>query len=353
VAFIDSGRNVLVAGSTNVSEPIREIANQCGIDFDGEGTAVIDHFNSDASDPTGQHTLIASSHWTKTPVILGKGPSAPVLFSGVGHATSEGTRLLTNVLTASDSAFSARPGAKIEECPQSAGRDTLLVTALQARNNARAVFAGSLDMFSDKFFNAAVKTDDTEAKKSGNEEFCIELSKWTFAERGLLRSRDLSYHIKGSNVKNPQQVRIKDNLEFSIVLEEFSLAADAWVPFKADNVQLEFTMIDPYQRINLKHDGKGVFSTSFMTPDVYGVYKFVINYWRVGYGNLEVSHQVSVHPFRHNEFERFIDVAYPYYLSALTTFFAFFIFGIVFLYTKDDAHVSASASSSSAEKKDN
>lgn len=40
-------------------------------------------------------------------------------------------------------------------------------------------------------------------------------------------------------------------------------------------------------------------------------------------------------PFRHNEFERFIDVAYPYYTSALSVFVAFFLFGLVFLYTKD------------------
>lgn len=70
--------------------------------------------------------------------------------SGIGHAATEGTRLLTKVLTASETAYSANPGDKIEEYPQSAGKDTLLVTALQARNNARVVFSGSLDLFSDK-----------------------------------------------------------------------------------------------------------------------------------------------------------------------------------------------------------
>ena len=44
--------------------------------------------------------------------------------------------------------------------------------------------------------------------------------------------------------------------------------------------------------------------------------------------------QVSVRPYRHNEFERFLVAAYPYYMSVFSTMAAFFVFGIVFLYHK-------------------
>lgn len=37
------------------------------------------------------------------------------------------------------------------------GKNTLLIAGLQARNNARVVFSGSLDFFSDAFFNSAVQ----------------------------------------------------------------------------------------------------------------------------------------------------------------------------------------------------
>lgn len=37
------------------------------------------------------------------------------------------------------------------------GTNTLLIAALQARNNARVVFVGSLDFFSDQFFQASVQ----------------------------------------------------------------------------------------------------------------------------------------------------------------------------------------------------
>jgi len=47
------------------------------------------------------------------------------------------------------------------------------------------------------------------------------------------------------------------------------------------------------------------------------------------------SHQVvPVRPFRHDEYERFITAAYPYYVSAASTMAAFFLLGIAVLYTK-------------------
>lgn len=41
--------------------------------------------------------------------------------------------------------------------PHAVGRNTLLLAGLQARNNARVLFSGSLDFFSDAFFNSAVQ----------------------------------------------------------------------------------------------------------------------------------------------------------------------------------------------------
>ena len=48
-------------------------------------------------------------------------------------------------------------------------------------------------------------------------------------------------------------------------------------------------------------------------PDVYGIYKFRVQYRRPAVSVLQLSDQVSVRPFKHNEYERFIGQAYPYY----------------------------------------
>lgn len=50
IQFIDSGRNVLVAADTNVTDTIRELANECGLDFDdhnvNEVIAACTHFDN-------------------------------------------------------------------------------------------------------------------------------------------------------------------------------------------------------------------------------------------------------------------------------------------------------------------
>ena len=48
--FIDNGGNVLVAASSAVGDPLRELATECGLEFDDTNTAVIDHLNYDVSD---------------------------------------------------------------------------------------------------------------------------------------------------------------------------------------------------------------------------------------------------------------------------------------------------------------
>lgn len=39
-------------------------------------------------------------------------------------------------------------------------------------------------------------------------------------------------------------------------------------------------------------------------------------------------------PYRHDEYERFILAAYPYYASAASTMAAFLVLGLAFLYGK-------------------
>jgi len=340
ISFIDSGRNVLIAANNNITEPIREIANLCGIDFDEDQTVVIDHFNSATGIDNGDNTIITSNNVISSPVIVGRSSyTSPILYSGIGHAYSgsnaDSSPLLYKVLTGSSTTYSHTPSQRVKTYPQSAGTDTLLVTGLQTRNNGRVVFSGSLDLFSNKFFSSRVMVNG-KSEKSGNEEFAVELSKWNFQGRGLLRAYGLTHRLADrSGQVNPLTYRVKDQIEFSVTIEEYDVSTNTWLPFIGSDVLLDFVMIDPYLRLYLKHDNKGHFSTKFQLPDVYGVYKFVIHYQKLGYTFLDLTQQVSVHPFRHNEFERFIDVAFPYYASAFSMMAAFFIFGFVFLYQKE------------------
>ena len=72
--------------------------------------------------------------------------------------------LVLSVLHASSTAYSYQPDVQVDDYPLAVGTNTLLVAGLQARNNARVVFVGSIDFFSDEFFTAAVQKAGTTKK---------------------------------------------------------------------------------------------------------------------------------------------------------------------------------------------
>jgi oligosaccharyltransferase complex subunit beta len=68
-------------------------------------------------------------------------------------------------------------------------------------------------------------------------------------------------------------------------------------------------------------------------PDNFGIYKWVIDYHRQGYSHVFVNETISVRPYRHDEYERFLFVAYPYYITAFSLIAAFVLFGIIFMHS--------------------
>jgi len=131
--------------------------------------------------------------------------------------------------------------------------------------------------------------------------------------------------------RNSLVYRIKDEIRYSMIVEEYKNGG--WHDFKADDMQMEFVMLDPYVRKTMQHV-KGRFVADFMAPDSYGVFKFRVMYRRTGYSVLHAETQVSIRPFKHNEYDRFIFSAYPYYISALSATLAFFIFSVLFGFSK-------------------
>ncbi|XP_074654507.1 dolichyl-diphosphooligosaccharide--protein glycosyltransferase 48 kDa subunit-like [Tubulanus polymorphus] len=335
-SFIDGGGNVLVAANSNIGEPIRELASECGVEFDEEKTAVIDHLNYDVSD-TGKHTTIVANpdNLIKSEMMVGKEKVAPLLFRGIGMVADPENPLVLSVLHASSTAYSFNPDKNIDDYPHAVGKNTLLISALQARNNARVVFVGSIDFFSDQFFTSQVQNSNNGQlfAKSGNQELATSVSQWVFKEKGVLRVGKVSHHKQGE-VEPPRAYTILDNVEYTIQIEKYD--EGKWVPFDADDVQLEFVRIDPFVRTTMPHKG-GNYKAKFKLPDVYGVYQFRVEYNRIGYTHLFSTTQVSVRPLEHTQYERFIPSAYPYYASAFSMLAGVFIFSFVFLHYKEDS----------------
>mmetsp|Transcript_31740 Transcript_31740/g.53546 ORF Transcript_31740/g.53546 Transcript_31740/m.53546 type:complete len:461 (+) Transcript_31740:33-1415(+) len=355
-SFSDQGGNVLIAVNRDVTDGVRDLVEGFGISLDKKGTEVIDHFETVATmDSSLQHThFLARSVSADSSVILGgytSSKSAPVLYHGIGQTILDKESILAlKVLQGNPSTYSSTPNKAVGDSLESAGLDTLLVSAIQGRNNARVVVAGSLDMFTNAFFRAEIT--------AGNQLFCGELSKWVFGEVGVLRFRDIT-HFRSDGVppdvilhekerpdlpqslypdpeitRNSLVYRIKDEIVYSMTVEEFRNGA--WQAFSADDMQMEFVMLDPYVRKTMTSDAStGRFSATFIAPDSYGVFKFRVMYRRPGYSVLHAETHVSIRPFKHDEYERFIFSAYPYYSSALSATIALFVFSFFFLFSSD------------------
>eukprot|EP00274_Cyanoptyche_gloeocystis_P003891 CAMPEP_0196660734 /NCGR_PEP_ID=MMETSP1086-20130531/41097_1 /TAXON_ID=77921 /ORGANISM="Cyanoptyche gloeocystis , Strain SAG4.97" /LENGTH=443 /DNA_ID=CAMNT_0041995305 /DNA_START=50 /DNA_END=1381 /DNA_ORIENTATION=- len=347
LAYIDSGHNMLVAASPATSSFTKELAAECGVKIDKVNSYVIDHFEFDASDISGNHTLITATNVIMNPVIVGSEPfESPILFRGVGMKKMDSNALVTKILTAPTTSYSFVPDKAADDKLLATGADIVLMAAMQARNNARVTIAASLDMFSNALLASPVTKLNADAStttfsKSGNAQFVTAVTKWTLHERGLLRAQNVRYGIVGGE-EFPRAFRVKDELYYKVQIDEFK--DGKWAPFAADDVQLEFIMIDPYQRVTLRHDGKGTFFTTFPVPDVYGVFKLDLKYRRLGYTTIFLSNQVAVRPFDHNEYERFIVSAYPYYASIFSMMSGFVVFCIVYLYSKDSSSKASTSS---------
>jgi len=336
--FVDDGNSLLVAASSSIGAPLKELGSECGIEFDEEKTAVIDHHNFDSSDD-GQHTLILADakNAIKSKKIISSAIESPLLFQGVGMVADQDNPLTLDILSASSTAYSYYPDNAITEYPHAVGKSTLLIGGIQARNNARAVFSGSLDFFSDKFFMSGVQngavSDSKYFSTSGNSKFAFDLALWTFKQNGVLRVVGVEHHRVGEDTP-PAAYTIEDKVIFKIKVEEFY--DGKWQPFQAADVQMEFFRIDPFIRINLNSSSDGTFSTQLTLPDVYGVFQFKVDYDRVGYTHLKSITQVAVRPKMHTEYERFIPSAFPYYASAFSMMIGLSVFSFIFLHFKDD-----------------
>uniref|UniRef100_A0A8R1I2G6 Dolichyl-diphosphooligosaccharide--protein glycosyltransferase 48 kDa subunit n=1 Tax=Caenorhabditis japonica TaxID=281687 RepID=A0A8R1I2G6_CAEJA len=337
--FVDAGGNVLVAAGSNIGDALRELAVEHGFEFDEFGTSVVDHFNYDVKLDGGDHTTIVvkDNQLINSELIVGNSAKLnPVLFKGVGLSAGKLNNLALKIVKADGTAYSHDPKASPVKNPSLAGSRTLLVGGLQARNNARIVFSGSVDLFSDAFFAAQVNPSNPIVKAkgvvSGNAEFAASISKWVMKESGVLRVNSVNHHKKGETVPPAEDYFITDDVVYTINIEE--LKNGKWVPFQGKDVQLEFVRIDPFVRQTMKNIN-GRQTAAFKIPDVLGVYKFLVDYRRVGYTHVYDVQQVSVRPLWHTQYERFIRSAYPYYASSFSMMFGLVLFSIVYLYHKD------------------
>lgn len=326
--YVDNGGNLLVGLDGRVTDTVRSTVAEFGVESDTEETAVIDHFNYSTDHDEGDHTTLsysASGFYSDSKPFqpaLGK-PTDKLLFQGVGLQVAKTNQLVAPIMTASKTAYSWTPNKVVTSMPMVLGQEMTLISALEAKNNARVVVSGSLKFFSDEF-------------SDNNEAYALQLALWAFQRVGVLKLENVR-HFLSENKETLETYTIFDKITYAVDVFELEADSGKWLPAKDTDLQVEFTRIDPFvRRFLTKSSGSSNASQSidFILPDTYGVFKFIIEYKRVGYTYLQNSVTVPVRPLQHTQYERFIVSAYPYYAGAGSMLVGLFLFSFVFLYHK-------------------
>jgi len=136
-----------------------------------------------------------------------------------------------------------------------------------------------------------------------------QLTRWATHQSGVL-SIDSVTHSREGESESVEIYKVNDRVRYSV---QFKPGQS--VP---DDAQLEFVMLDPYWRIPLvpEPNQPNALSATFNAPDQHGVFTLSLDYRRAGYSFLSHKITVSVAPPRHDQFDRFITGAAPFYLGA-------------------------------------
>ncbi|KAL7748652.1 oligosaccharyl transferase glycoprotein complex, beta subunit [Sorochytrium milnesiophthora] len=340
VQYINDGGNVLMATDAGMSDSHRELAYELGVEFDDSDTLVQDHFHHHSArvgNKRADASYVLSKHMVADTAVVSDAvrASGSVMFHGVAHKLiAPDNYLLHTVLSAERTAVTGEPNRPLPKEPFAAGSGIGLVSALQARNNARVVLTGSLQMFSDQF----LKAQGESGVSIINTAFVEQVSRWTFHEKSVLRVANTKHARAGEHAPR-DHYRIKDHIVYNITIQEWNGAR--WTPYLASDVQFEAIMLDPYIRQTMTtafvSSSAATYTAKLHLPDVYGVFTFRVDYKRTGLTWLLASELVSIHPYRHDEYPRFLAVAQPYYASAFSQMAAFIVFSVLWLANKDPA----------------
>ncbi|GAA5917078.1 hypothetical protein JCM8208_003255 [Rhodotorula glutinis] len=317
---LQGGTNLVLVASADAPELWRDFAREFEVDLGDRGQHVVDHLAFDALGDDGSHTLLslapADSPAPFVSAATRQGPN--ILYRGASHAVGRHP-LLTPLLRAGPTAFlaDAASGTASSDA-RSAGSSLALVSAFQARNNARALFVGSAQLFSDELLNRP---------DSGNLAFSLDILSWAFQKTGQLRLADLTYRAVG-HVHGAPSLRVGTELHVK-------LAVAAAPAYDADDLQLEFGMLDPHVRVPFVRSpapqddvatNTTDFRAAFVVPDRHGVFTLRVDHRRPGWTSVDVSKAIPVTPPRHDEYERFIAGALPWYGGAASVSALFLVF---------------------------
>ncbi|SCU88998.1 LADA_0E13146g1_1 [Lachancea dasiensis] len=316
LAFLNNGGDVLAMTSPDgVADNVRVFLNQLGIYPSPKNFVLKDYMHATDDD----NSLLLSSSSILNEHVVTKG-NYELKYKG-SAALLDNSELIIPVLQAPRTSFTEDSQKANEKW--TVGTQGYAAVSFQSLYNSRVSWVGSDSFFSDR-------------SSSPNSQFVDELMKWTFSEKSVLKSVGGSHvHLSGLDYADVPY-KINDQVVYKIGLSEWN--GEFWVPFMADDVQLELRMIDPYYRItlvpNTSTDCVQYYSSGEINlPDHHGIFTFSVNYMRSGLSFVSERDVKAIRHLANDEYPRSWEITNSWvYLTAIYSVIgAWSIFVVLFL----------------------
>lgn len=338
--FVDFHHNLMIFANNKSRKITRDLANEFGVDFEdigytlqgGQAPAQANQGGFKTRDVAWSSNLFEPLERVFTKL------DRPVLIEdGLGSVidSNKNNQHVFPILRADKGSYSFNADAEPRhETGLVSGEQLTVVAGYQTTYNQRIVLSGSLEMCSNKAMLANRDPKLQTIQSSPNFILCTEMVEWNLQERGVLRYDNVRHNKKGDTPdqnNNPENYKRQVDIEYYIDI--YQKKGDQWVPFVADDVQFQFTMLDPYYQVALEQPDRNspTFTYSLKTPWRLGIFRFHVDYKRYGLTYIDERMEVSVIQLRHDEFPRYETTGYPYYANVFVLMFSTFFFVLYFI----------------------
>ncbi|CDK26472.1 unnamed protein product [Kuraishia capsulata CBS 1993] len=317
VEYVNDGGNLFgVTSSAGAQLDLEKFLGEVGI-YTNAKFKLFDHFNEDSTkegsvlikDPEFQNKIVVPSSVDQ------------ISYSGSAALLSNSEYLIPILKAPKTSyTYNAAIGPVGSDSVWTSGDQGYLIVSFQALNNARVTWLG----------------DDNLIKDSKYDNLAKDLVSWTFQYRGVIKSVSTSHE---NVVTGLESYKVKDFAKYEIEISQWSSEENTWVPFEADDVQVEFIMLDPYQRVNANvtssDEEKTLFTAVFQIPDQHGMFTFSVDYKRPGLSFIDEKIVVPVRHLANDEYPRSWEItnSWVYLTSAVAVIIVWFAFVTVFIFS--------------------
>lgn len=277
----DEGHNLMIIADKNVNSYLRNLVTEFGVDFDDYDSQVKDslylhsskaYLNPDLVELRDNEIIVTKNVIPVKNVF--RHPNNYILYEGIGLEADSHNNYLFTALRAEDNTYSVNSNNGLY---YNFGEKIKLVAAYQGKNNKRVTISGSSSLCSNKFYFLS-SIDGTDPLNSPNAQFCHDLIFWNTQKTGVLKYENVR-HQRKSDGKTLDIYRIKDEIEYMVDIYEYDFKTDSWKPYLTDDLQIEYTMMDPFYRLQLRmlKLGQPTYYTNFKVRNQFKIILILIS----------------------------------------------------------------------------